>query len=157
MCTSVGVCGAIQISVPIPVGMAVHGVAVPVQVGAGSRFLHRLESLIVAALCLDLFFVLVLPLVIHPPFAHAHRLLPGREQPGALLPADLGLEDGAARAVDVAQLGEVAPEADGEAGCDGSAEGGGFAHLGAVDGNGDQVCLDLRAVSSYARPSRDVL
>lgn len=79
----------------------------------------------------------------HPAFTHPHSLLPLAELGRAFFAGDAWLEDRPAGTVDIAQLGEVAPHAYGQTSGDCGAEGGGFAHFGAVDGNGDEVCLGL--------------
>lgn len=78
-----------------------------------------------------------------PALAHLHGLLPAAEALSRLLGLYLGLEGGAALGVDVLEVVEALPDADGQASRDGGAEGGGFAHGGAVDGDTNQVGLGL--------------
>jgi len=72
-----------------------------------------------------------------PTSAHLHSLLPPRKLPILLLRRDLWRERLDARCVDVLELVEGLPDADGEAGCDCGAEGSGFEHAGPLDGDAD--------------------
>jgi len=91
-------------------------------------------------------------LLISPSLAHRHSLLPSPKPLLPVLLANLRLESLHTGSIHVLELVEGLPDADGEAGCDGSAEGGGFQHAGALDGDANQVCLCLSDVlASFKR------
>lgn len=85
-----------------------------------------------------------LPTLRGPALAHLHSLLPAAESLAGLVIGDAGLEDGLALGVDVLEVVKVVPDADGETGSDGGAEGRRLAHRGAVDGDANEVTLGLK-------------
>jgi hypothetical protein len=82
-------------------------------------------------------------LLLFPPLTHLNRLCPPPKHLLPLVLANLRLEHSPSSGIDLLQLIIRAPDADGKAGCDGGTESGGFAHLGPLDGDADDVGLGL--------------